>query len=50
MWWGQMVKHIGKYANKSFVEQFEFLSQQYCTDILEAREAYDSKSTVSWGL
>ncbi|KAG7944467.1 hypothetical protein I3843_15G104200 [Carya illinoinensis] len=40
-------KHIGEHANKSFPEQFEVLSKQYCTDVLEARETYDSKPAVS---
>jgi hypothetical protein len=44
--WDQMVKHIGDYANKSFAEQVEVLSQRYCTDVLEAREAYDSKPAI----
>ncbi|KAM3684779.1 hypothetical protein ACB098_11G070800 [Castanea mollissima] len=45
--WDQLVKHIGEHANMSFAEQVEVLSKRYCTDLLEAREAYDSKPAVS---
>ncbi|KAF5469236.1 hypothetical protein F2P56_013324 [Juglans regia] len=45
--WYQMLKHIGEHANKSFPEQVEVLSKRYCTDVLEARETYDSKPAVS---
>ena len=45
--WNQMVKHIGKHGTKSFAEQVEILSKRYCPDILEAREAWDSKPAVS---
>ncbi|KAB1212259.1 Cyclin-D-binding Myb-like transcription factor 1 [Morella rubra] len=45
--WDQMLKHIGEHASKSFAEQVEVLSKRYCIDILEAREAYDSKPEVS---
>ncbi|KAB1205617.1 Cyclin-D-binding Myb-like transcription factor 1 [Morella rubra] len=45
--WDQMLKHIGEHANKSYAEQVEVLSKRYCTDVLEAREAYDSKPAVS---
>ncbi|XP_040996791.1 cyclin-D-binding Myb-like transcription factor 1 [Juglans microcarpa x Juglans regia] len=45
--WDQMLKHIGEHANKSFPEQVEVLSKRYCTDVLEARETYDSKPAVS---
>ncbi|GFZ05923.1 myb family transcription factor [Actinidia rufa] len=44
--WSQMVKHIGKHGTKSFAEQVEILSKRYCPDILEAREAWDSKPAV----
>ena len=42
-----MVKHIGEHSNKSFAEQVEVLSKRYRPDVLEAREAYDSKPAVS---
>lgn len=45
--WNQMVFHIGDHGNKSFAEQVEVLSKRYCPDLLEARESYDSKTTVS---
>ncbi|KAG6675567.1 hypothetical protein I3842_15G109900 [Carya illinoinensis] len=45
--WDQMLKHIGEHANKSFPEQVEVLSKRYCTDVLEARETYESKPAVS---
>ncbi|PSR98655.1 Cyclin-D-binding Myb-like transcription factor [Actinidia chinensis var. chinensis] len=45
--WNQMVKHIGKHGTKSFTEQVEILSRRYCPDILEVREAWDSKPAVS---
>ena len=41
--WNQMVKHLG---NKSFAEQVEVLIGRYCPDVLEAREAYNSKPLV----
>ncbi|KAL5771868.1 hypothetical protein ACOSQ2_011792 [Xanthoceras sorbifolium] len=41
--WNQMVKHLGPPGSKSFAEQVEVLSQRYCTDVLEAREAYNSR-------
>ncbi|KAF3948234.1 hypothetical protein CMV_025745 [Castanea mollissima] len=41
--WDQMVKHLGEHSNKSFAEQVEVLSKRYRPDVLEAREAYDSK-------
>uniref|UniRef100_F6GU30 Myb-like domain-containing protein n=1 Tax=Vitis vinifera TaxID=29760 RepID=F6GU30_VITVI len=44
--WNQMIRHIGHYKNKSFAEQVELLSQRYCPDLLEAREAYDAKVPV----
>ena len=42
-----IIRHIGEYANMSFAELAEVLSKRYCTDLLEAREAYDSKPAVS---
>ncbi|KAJ7947849.1 Cyclin-D-binding Myb-like transcription factor 1 [Quillaja saponaria] len=44
--WSQMVNHIGEHGNKSFAEQVEILSKRYCPDLLEAREAYDTKPVV----
>ncbi|KAF5751559.1 myb family transcription factor family protein [Tripterygium wilfordii] len=44
--WGQMVKHLGAYGNKSFAEQVEVLSNRYCPDVLEPREIYESKPHV----
>ncbi|KAJ4980452.1 hypothetical protein NE237_031289 [Protea cynaroides] len=41
--WNQMVSHIGEHGCKSFAEQVEVLSKRYCPDLLEVREAYDSK-------
>ncbi|KAK4856632.1 hypothetical protein QYF36_019540 [Acer negundo] len=39
--WNQMVKHLGPYGSKPFAEQVEILSQRYCEDVREAREAYN---------
>ncbi|XP_052210060.1 RNA polymerase I termination factor [Diospyros lotus] len=44
--WNQMIRHIGEYGNKSFAEQVEILSERYCPDELEAREAWDRKPVV----
>ncbi|KAJ0017346.1 hypothetical protein Pint_11826 [Pistacia integerrima] len=44
--WNQMIKHLGPDRNKSFAEQVEILSSRYCPDVLEAREAYNSKPAV----
>ncbi|KAL3640084.1 hypothetical protein CASFOL_015052 [Castilleja foliolosa] len=44
--WKQMVLHIGKHVHKSFAEQVEVLAQRYCPNLLEAREAWDSKPRV----
>ncbi|XP_042490208.1 uncharacterized protein LOC122070156 isoform X2 [Macadamia integrifolia] len=41
--WDQMVSHIGKHGCNSFAEQVEVLSKRYCPELLELREAYDSK-------
>ncbi|XVF68536.1 hypothetical protein PTKIN_Ptkin11bG0010600 [Pterospermum kingtungense] len=45
--WNQMVQHLGpdRY-NKSFFEQVEILAKRYCPDMLDAREAFDSKRPV----
>uniref|UniRef100_A0A2P2QGM3 Myb-like domain-containing protein n=1 Tax=Rhizophora mucronata TaxID=61149 RepID=A0A2P2QGM3_RHIMU len=44
--WNQMVKHLGEHRNRSFAEQVELLMERYCPDVLEAREAYESKHAV----
>ncbi|KAK4856821.1 hypothetical protein QYF36_021670 [Acer negundo] len=44
--WNQMVKHLGTYGSKPFAEQVEILSQRYCEDVLEAREAYNSRPAI----
>ncbi|EOY34437.1 Cyclin-D-binding Myb-like transcription factor 1 isoform 1 [Theobroma cacao] len=44
--WNQMVQHIGPHGVKSFAEQVEVLANRYRPDMLDAREAYDSKCPV----
>ncbi|GAU30871.1 hypothetical protein TSUD_15570 [Trifolium subterraneum] len=44
--WDQMVQHIGEHSRKSFIEQVEILTKRYCPDLLEAREAFDSKPVI----
>lgn len=44
--WNQMVIHIGEHGMKSFAEQVDVLSKRYCPDLIEAREAWDSKPVV----
>ncbi|XP_057441037.1 RNA polymerase I termination factor-like [Lotus japonicus] len=44
--WHQMVRNIREYAGKSFAEQVEILSKRYRPDLVEAREAFDSKPVV----
>ncbi|XP_057954813.1 DNA-binding protein LIV4 [Malania oleifera] len=44
--WSQMVNHLGEHRNKSFAEQVEVLSNRYCPELLEVREAYDSRPTI----
>ncbi|KAJ7004624.1 transcription termination factor 1-like [Populus alba x Populus x berolinensis] len=44
--WNQMVKHLGDHRNKSFADQVDVLINRYCPDVLEAREAYNSKPAV----
>ncbi|XP_028093246.1 DNA-binding protein REB1-like [Camellia sinensis] len=44
--WNQMINHIGEHKNKSFAEQVEILTNRYCPDLLEAREAWDNKPFV----
>ncbi|KAJ0744822.1 putative transcription factor MYB-related family [Helianthus annuus] len=41
--WDQMVLHIGYHGSKPFSEQVEILSERYCPDLTEIREAWDSK-------
>lgn len=41
--WAQMVRHIGEHGKKSFVEQVEILSERYCPNLVEVREAVDKK-------
>ncbi|KAK4755400.1 hypothetical protein SAY87_009157 [Trapa incisa] len=42
--WTQMVRHIGDNCKKSFVEQVDILSERYCPDLIDVREAIDKKS------
>ncbi|KAL1339571.1 hypothetical protein AAHE18_U047800 [Arachis hypogaea] len=44
--WNQMVRYIGEHGRKSFTEQVEILAKRYCPDLLEAREAFDSKPVI----
>ncbi|KAK2653661.1 hypothetical protein Ddye_013517 [Dipteronia dyeriana] len=44
--WNQMVRHLGHYGRKPFAEQVEILSQRYCEDVPEAREAYNSRPSI----
>ena len=44
--WNQMVRHLGPNRDKSFAEQVEILANRYRPDMLEAREAFDSKLPV----
>ncbi|CAK9158521.1 unnamed protein product [Ilex paraguariensis] len=44
--WDQMGRHIGHHRNKSFADQVEILAKRYCPNLLEAREAWDSKPVV----
>ncbi|CAN0829034.1 Cyclin-D-binding Myb-like transcription factor 1 [Linum grandiflorum] len=44
--WNEMVKHLGDCKNKLFSEQVDILAKRYCSDVLEAREAYYSKPVV----
>ncbi|MCD7450078.1 hypothetical protein HAX54_003496 [Datura stramonium] len=45
--WNQMVLHIGQLGNKSFAEQVEVLAKRYRPDLVEVREAWDSKPIVT---
>lgn len=40
--WDQMARHIGHHGSKPFTEQVEILSQRYCPDLAETREAWDN--------
>ncbi|KAI3843815.1 hypothetical protein MKX03_018012 [Papaver bracteatum] len=44
--WRQMVNHIGIHGLLSFGEQVEVLAKRYCPDLLEVREALDSRPVV----
>ncbi|KAL3824841.1 hypothetical protein ACJIZ3_020870 [Penstemon smallii] len=44
--WNQMVLYIGNHRSKSFAEQVDVLAQRYCPNLVEAREAWDSKPRV----
>ncbi|KAE9622147.1 putative transcription factor MYB-HB-like family [Lupinus albus] len=45
--WNEMVRHIGELVGKSFADQVEILAKRFCPDLLEAREAFDSKPVVN---
>ncbi|RZC49575.1 hypothetical protein C5167_017999 [Papaver somniferum] len=44
--WRQMVNHIGIHGLLSFAEQVEVLAKRYCPELLEVREALDSRPVV----
>ncbi|KAI3901120.1 hypothetical protein MKW92_009431 [Papaver armeniacum] len=44
--WRQMVNHIGTHGLQSFAEQVEVLAERYCPELLEVREALDSRPVV----
>ncbi|KAH0685803.1 hypothetical protein KY285_016361 [Solanum tuberosum] len=44
--WNQMVLHIGQLGNKSFPDQVEVLAKRYRPDLVQVREAWDSKPVV----
>ncbi|KAI3959329.1 hypothetical protein MKW98_018919 [Papaver atlanticum] len=44
--WRQMVNHIGTHGLLSFGEQVEVLAKRYCPELLEVREALDSRPVV----
>ena len=44
--WNQMVRHIGEHGRKSFAEQVETLAKRFCPDLVEEREAFDSKPVI----
>ncbi|CAL0328202.1 unnamed protein product [Lupinus luteus] len=45
--WNEMVRHIGELVGKSFADQVEILAKRFCPDLLEAREAFDSKPVIN---
>ncbi|XP_019413011.1 PREDICTED: cyclin-D-binding Myb-like transcription factor 1 isoform X2 [Lupinus angustifolius] len=45
--WNEMVRHIGELVGKSFVDQVEILAKRFCPELLEAREAFDSKPVIN---
>ncbi|GAB2212965.1 hypothetical protein Drorol1_Dr00020972 [Drosera rotundifolia] len=44
--WRELARHIGDNRKRSFAEQIDVLYGRYCPDILEAKEAYNSKTPV----
>ncbi|MCL7045890.1 hypothetical protein MKW94_029133 [Papaver nudicaule] len=44
--WRQMVNHIGEHGLQSFAKQVEVLAKRYCPELLEVREALDSRPSV----
>ncbi|RRT74306.1 hypothetical protein B296_00005516 [Ensete ventricosum] len=36
--WGQMIRHIGGFKEKPFIEQVEVLSKRYCPEMVEYRK------------
>ncbi|XP_009760244.1 uncharacterized protein LOC107793427 [Nicotiana tabacum] len=44
--WNQMVLHIGQHGNRSFAEQVEVLAKRYRPELVEVREAWDSKPVI----
>ncbi|RZC49576.1 hypothetical protein C5167_017997 [Papaver somniferum] len=44
--WRQMVNHIGIHGLQSFAGQVEVLAKRYCPELLEVREALDSRPVV----
>ncbi|KAL9259432.1 Cyclin-D-binding Myb-like transcription factor 1-like protein [Drosera capensis] len=44
--WRELARHIGNNRKRSFAEQIDVIYGRYCPDILEAKEAYNSKTPV----
>ncbi|KAI3968616.1 hypothetical protein MKW92_028146 [Papaver armeniacum] len=44
--WRQMVNHIGIHGLLSFAEQVDVLAKRYCPELVEVREALDSRPVV----
>ncbi|RZC44839.1 hypothetical protein C5167_037791 [Papaver somniferum] len=44
--WRRMVNHIGTHGLQSFAEQVEVLAERYYPELLEVREALDSRPVV----